>query len=64
MAQAAAQSTGTSVVYVTVPSMEVAEEIAGAVVNPEKRLAACVNIVPGAAHDGACASGMHACVCC
>ena len=56
MAQAASHSTGTSVVYVTVPSMEVAEDIASAVVNPERRLAACVNIVPGAAHDIACAS--------
>ena len=55
MAQAAMHATGTSVVYVTVPSMEVAEDIASAVVNPERRLAACVNIVPGAAHDAACA---------
>ena len=47
MSTAAGSSTGASVVYVTVPSMEVAESIAGMLVDPEQRLAACVNIVPG-----------------
>ena len=37
--------------YVTVPSEEVGEKIAGMLVNPEARLAACVNIVPGIAGD-------------
>ena len=40
MSAAASNSTGTSVVYVTVPSMEVAENIAGMLVSPEHRLAA------------------------
>ncbi|EIE25634.1 hypothetical protein COCSUDRAFT_83641, partial [Coccomyxa subellipsoidea C-169] len=33
--------------YVTVPSQEVAEKLAALLVNPDHRLAACVNIVPG-----------------
>ncbi len=40
-------TTGAVVVYVTVPSQEVAEKIAALLVNPDHRLAACVNIVPG-----------------
>ncbi|KAK9908586.1 hypothetical protein WJX75_000020 [Coccomyxa subellipsoidea] len=40
-------TTGTVVVYVTVPSEEVAEKLATLLVNPDHRLAACVNIVPG-----------------
>ena len=47
MSTAASNSTGASVVYVTVPSMEVAESLAGMLVDPAQRLAACVNIVPG-----------------
>ena len=43
--------TGAVIVYVTVPSEEVGEKIAGMLVNPEARLAACVNIVPGMAQD-------------
>ena len=39
------------IVYVTVPSEEIGEKIAGMLVNPEARLAACVNIVPGTAVD-------------
>ena len=44
-------NTGAVIVYVTVPSEEVGEKIAGMLVNPEARLAACVNIVPGTAVD-------------
>ncbi|CAL8460793.1 g324 [Coccomyxa elongata] len=40
-------ASGAVVVYVTVPSQEVAEKIAALLVNPDHRLAACVNIVPG-----------------
>ena len=40
--------TGAVVVYVTVPNEEVAEKVATLLVNPDHRLAACVNIVPGA----------------
>lgn len=40
-------TTGTVVVYITVPSEEVAEKLATLLVNPDHRLAACVNIVPG-----------------
>ncbi|CAK0745353.1 hypothetical protein CVIRNUC_001614 [Coccomyxa viridis] len=40
-------NTGAVIVYVTVPSEEVGEKIAGMLVNPEARLAACVNIVSG-----------------
>jgi hypothetical protein len=42
-----AASTGAAVVYVTVPSQEVGEKLAGILVNPHERLAACVNILPG-----------------
>ena len=44
-------NTGAVIVYVTVPSEEVGEKIAGMLVNPEARLAACVNIVSGTAVD-------------
>ena len=44
-------NTGAVIVYVTVPSEEIGEKIAGMLVNPEARLAACVNIVPGIAGD-------------
>ena len=53
-------STGAVVVYVTVPSEEVGEKIAGMLVNPEARLAACVNIVPGIAEDSSSASDVRA----
>eukprot|EP00195_Chlamydomonas_chlamydogama_P015162 CAMPEP_0202912558 /NCGR_PEP_ID=MMETSP1392-20130828/58099_1 /ASSEMBLY_ACC=CAM_ASM_000868 /TAXON_ID=225041 /ORGANISM="Chlamydomonas chlamydogama, Strain SAG 11-48b" /LENGTH=100 /DNA_ID=CAMNT_0049603515 /DNA_START=284 /DNA_END=582 /DNA_ORIENTATION=- len=43
--EAGGQDTGAMVVYVTVPSMEVGEALAGKLV--ESKLAACVNIVPG-----------------
>ena len=39
--------TGAVTVFVTVPSEKVGEDIAGLLVNPEARLAACVNIIPG-----------------
>lgn len=42
-------TTGAVVVYVTVPSQEVGEKLASLLVNPEYRLAACVNIIPGEA---------------
>ena len=63
-------STGAVVVYVTVPSEEVGEKIAGMLVNPEARLAACVNIVPGMSEDSSSASDMQQvrnkirCLCC
>ncbi|CAL5219192.1 g978 [Coccomyxa viridis] len=49
MASSTAESgdTGAVTVFVTVPSEEFGEEIAGLLVNPEARLAACVNIIPG-----------------
>lgn len=46
-------ATGAVVVYVTVPTQEVAEKIAALLVNPDHRLAACVNIVPGISVEGA-----------
>lgn len=39
--------TGAVTVFVTVPSDKIGEEIAGVLVNPETRLAACVSIIPG-----------------
>ena len=39
--------TGAVTVFVTVPSEKVGEDIAVLLVNPEARLAACVNIIPG-----------------
>ena len=46
-ATAGTGDTGAVTVFVTVPSEKVGEEIAGLLVNPEARLAACVNIIPG-----------------
>ncbi len=40
--------------FVTVPSEKVGEEIAGLLVNPDARLAACVNIIPGTHSPAAC----------
>ena len=56
MASSAAGSgdTGAITVFVTVPSEKVGEEIAGLLVNPEARLAACVNIIPGTRSPAAC----------
>lgn len=64
-------NTGAVIVYVTVPSEEVGEKIAGMLVNPEARLAACVNIVSGTAVDSQSPSLVqeaseilhHCCIC-
>ena len=50
--------TGAVTVFVTVPTEKVGEEIAGLLVNPEARLAACVNILPGSCQQ------QHACGAC
>ena len=52
-------SAGAVVVYVTVPSEEVGERIAGMLVSPQARLAACVNIIPGIAEDSSSASDVR-----
>lgn len=60
MASSAAETgdSGAITVFVTVPTEKVGEEIAGLLVNPEARLAACVNILPGYWTPAACMWGL------
>lgn len=58
MAEATLEGPSLSMLHVSVPSEEVGQQIAGALV--EGRLAACVNIIPGGVWDswGPAAGGL------